>query len=58
MNGAVSAVTVVELEALYLRMALGETSQDDVNMLKAIMQGLVGTIRRYEEVLGIKEEAV
>lgn len=45
---AVSAVTVVEIEALLLRVAMGQTDHNDANMLRSILQGLVGTIRHLE----------
>ena len=48
---AVSAVTVVELEALYLRMELGQTTHDDANLVRSIMQGLIGRIRNLEQSL-------
>jgi len=48
---AVSAVTVVEVEASLLRIGRGEADHNDANLLRSVIQKLEGTIRQYETFL-------
>ena len=48
---AVSAVTVVEVEAALLRIGRGEADHNDANLLRSVIQKLEGTIRLYEKIL-------
>ena len=49
--GAVSAVTVVEVEAALLRIGRGEADHNDANLLRSVIQKLEGTIQQYEKIL-------
>jgi len=49
--GAVSAVTVVEVEAALLRIGRGEADHNDANLLRSVIQKLEGTIYRLEEII-------
>jgi len=46
---AVTPVMYIEVEAALQRVARGENTHDDANLLRSVFQSLLGTIRRYEE---------
>lgn len=48
---AASPVTISELDGLLARIEMGETTKDDANLLRAIIQQLQGQIRALEDVI-------